>query len=31
VVFGFLGEVFDRMPMPAVVEELRAAIEAKIG
>jgi Fe-S cluster assembly protein SufD len=31
VVFGFLGEVFERMPMPAVVEELRAAIEAKIG
>jgi Fe-S cluster assembly protein SufD len=31
VVFGFLGEVFERMPMPAVVEELRVAIEAKIG
>lgn len=31
VVFGFLGEVFDRLPMPGVVEELRAAIEARIG
>jgi Fe-S cluster assembly protein SufD len=31
VVFGFLGEVFDRLPMPGVVEELRTAIEAKIG
>jgi Fe-S cluster assembly protein SufD len=31
VVFGFLGEVFERLPMPAVIEELRAAIEEKIG
>jgi Fe-S cluster assembly protein SufD len=31
VVFGFLGEVFERLPMPGVVEELRAAIGAKIG
>jgi Fe-S cluster assembly protein SufD len=31
VVFGFLGEVFERLPMPGVVEELRNAIGAKIG
>ena len=31
VVFGFLGEVFERLPMPGVVEELRAAIEARIS
>jgi Fe-S cluster assembly protein SufD len=31
VVFGFLGEVFERLPMPGVIEELRAAIEEKIG
>jgi len=31
VVFGFLGEVFERLPMPGVVEELRAAIGARIG
>lgn len=31
VVFGFLGEVFERLPLPAVVDELRAAIEKKIG
>ena len=30
VVFGFLGEVFERLPMPGVIEELRAAIEARI-
>ena len=30
VVFGFLGEVFERLPMPSVIEELRAAIEARI-
>jgi Fe-S cluster assembly protein SufD len=31
VVFGFFGEVLDRLPMPAVVEELRTAIAEKIG
>lgn len=31
VVFGFFGEVLDRLPMPGVVQELRRAIEAKIG
>lgn len=31
VVFGFFGEVLERLPMPGVVEELRAAIAAKIG
>ena len=31
VVFGFFGDVLERLPMPAVVEELREAIAAKIG
>jgi Fe-S cluster assembly protein SufD len=31
VVFGFFGEVLDRLPMPGVVDELREAIAAKIG
>jgi Fe-S cluster assembly protein SufD len=31
VVFGFFGEVLDRLPMPSVVRELRAAIEERIG
>jgi Fe-S cluster assembly protein SufD len=31
VVFGFFGEVLERLPLPGVVEELRAAIEEKIG
>lgn len=31
VVFGFFAEVLDRLPMPSVVSELRAAIEEKIG
>ncbi len=31
VVFGFFGEVLDRLPMPEVVQELRADIEEKIG
>ncbi len=31
VVFGFFGEVLERLPLPGVVEELRAAIERKIG
>ncbi len=31
VVFGFFGEVLDRLPMPGVVRELRAAIAARIG
>lgn len=30
VIFGFFGEVLDRLPLPGVVEELKAAIEAKI-
>lgn len=29
-IFGFFGEVLDRLPLPEVVEELKAAIEAKI-
>ena len=31
VVFGFFGEVIDRLPLPEVVEELRRAIETRIG
>jgi Fe-S cluster assembly protein SufD len=31
VVFGFFGDVLDRLPMPGVVRDLRAAIERKIG
>lgn len=31
VVFGFFGEVLERLPMPHVVEELRAAIAERIG
>lgn len=31
VVFGFFGEVLERLPLPGVVEELRAAIEKKLG
>lgn len=31
VVFGFFGEVLDRLPMPHVVDELRAAIAQRIG
>jgi Fe-S cluster assembly protein SufD len=31
VVFGFFGEVLERLPMPRVVEELRAAIAERIG
>jgi Fe-S cluster assembly protein SufD len=31
VIFGFFGEVLERLPLPGVVEELRAAIEAKIA
>ncbi|HUH12090.1 MAG TPA: Fe-S cluster assembly protein SufD [Longimicrobiales bacterium] len=30
VVFGFFGEVLERLSLPTVVEELRLAIEAKI-
>ena len=30
VIFGFFGEVLDRLPLPGVVEELKAAIEARI-
>ncbi|MFP4623267.1 MAG: Fe-S cluster assembly protein SufD [Gemmatimonadota bacterium] len=30
VIFGFFGEVLDRLPLPGVVEELKRAIEAKI-
>jgi Fe-S cluster assembly protein SufD len=30
VVFGFFGEVLDRLPMPGVVEELRQAIAERI-
>src|SRR5690606_10813113 len=30
VVFGFFGEVLDRLPMPGVVEELRDAIAERI-
>jgi Fe-S cluster assembly protein SufD len=31
VVFGFFGEVLDRLPLPGVVEELRAAIAQRIA
>lgn len=31
VVFGFFGEVLERLPLPQVVEELRAAIAERIG
>jgi Fe-S cluster assembly protein SufD len=31
VVFGFFGEVLDRLPMPHVVDELRSAIAQRIG
>ena len=31
VVFGFFGEVLDRLPMPHVVAELRTAIAERIG
>jgi Fe-S cluster assembly protein SufD len=31
VVFGFFGDVLERLPMPDVVRELRNAIEKKIG
>jgi Fe-S cluster assembly protein SufD len=31
VVFGFLGEVLDRLPLPEVVDELRRAIEERIA
>jgi Fe-S cluster assembly protein SufD len=31
VVFGFFGEVLERLPMPQVVQELRAAIAERIG
>jgi Fe-S cluster assembly protein SufD len=31
VVFGFLGEVLDRVPMPEVGRELRGAIAKRIG
>jgi Fe-S cluster assembly protein SufD len=31
VVFGFFGDVLDRLPLPDVVRELRAAIEKRIG
>ena len=30
VIFGFFGEVLERLPLPGVVEELKTAIEAKI-
>lgn len=30
VIFGFFGEVLERLPLPGVVEELRAAIEARL-
>jgi Fe-S cluster assembly protein SufD len=30
VVFGFFGEVLDRLPLPDLVEELRSAIGARI-
>jgi Fe-S cluster assembly protein SufD len=29
-IFGFFGEVLDRLPLPAVVDELKTAIAAKI-
>jgi Fe-S cluster assembly protein SufD len=31
VVFGFFGEVLDRLPLPGVVEELRQAIAERIS
>jgi Fe-S cluster assembly protein SufD len=31
VVFGFFGEVLDRLPLPGVVEELRTAIAERIA
>jgi Fe-S cluster assembly protein SufD len=31
VVFGFYGDVLERLPLPGVVRELREAIEARIG
>jgi Fe-S cluster assembly protein SufD len=31
VVFGFFGDVLGRLPMPGVVEELRAAIAERIS
>jgi Fe-S cluster assembly protein SufD len=31
VVFGFFGEVLERLPLPDVVNELRLAIEKRIG
>ncbi|MBI4545965.1 MAG: Fe-S cluster assembly protein SufD [Gemmatimonadetes bacterium] len=31
VIFGFFAEVLERLPLPGVVEELRAVIEEKIG
>jgi Fe-S cluster assembly protein SufD len=31
VVFGFFGDVLERLPLPDLVRELRAAIEKKIG
>jgi Fe-S cluster assembly protein SufD len=30
VIFGFFGEVLERLPLPGVVEELKTAIEKKI-
>ena len=30
VIFGFFGEVLDRLPLPGVVDELKTAIERKI-
>jgi Fe-S cluster assembly protein SufD len=31
VIFGFFGDVLERLPLPEVVEELRDAIAARIG
>jgi Fe-S cluster assembly protein SufD len=31
VVFGFYGDVLERLPLPGVVRELREAIESRIG
>ena len=31
VVFGFFGDVLDRLPLPEVVQQLRAAIEERIA
>jgi Fe-S cluster assembly protein SufD len=31
VIFGFFGEVLERLPLPEVVEELKTAIAARIG